>query len=122
MRKKYPDASPDAAFNYVMVTLVSLEDPGLVVLPTHRLIHSYSKMDGQALLKAADRYFDVTNVTDFGAVRDIMADADPELPRYGFYDGAYAVMQLKSWILWRICFPSGPVIFANWMLLFCMNL
>ncbi|TFG66402.1 MAG: DUF1015 family protein, partial [Anaerolineales bacterium] len=106
MRKKSPDAPPDAAFNYVMVTLVSLDDPGLVVLPTHRLIHSYSKMDGQAMLKAAGRYFDVCNVPDLGAVRDALADADPELPRYGFYDGSYSVMQLKSLDIMGDLFPQ----------------
>lgn len=106
MRKKYPDTSPDAAFNYVMVTLVSLDDPGLVVLPTHRLIHTYTKMDGQALLKSATQYFDVHNVPDLGAVGDYMADADPEYPRYGFYDGSYAVMQLKSMDIMVELFPQ----------------
>jgi uncharacterized protein (DUF1015 family) len=30
------------AFNFVMITLVSFSDPGLVVLPVHRLIHNLS--------------------------------------------------------------------------------
>ncbi|MFZ5644587.1 MAG: DUF1015 domain-containing protein [Bacillota bacterium] len=35
-----PDHRDDAAYNYVMMTLVNLYDPGLVVLPTHRLVKS----------------------------------------------------------------------------------
>ena len=31
--------SPDSAYNFAMVLLVDSRDPGLVVLPTHRLIH-----------------------------------------------------------------------------------
>jgi uncharacterized protein (DUF1015 family) len=96
MQKKYPDASPNAAFNYVMVTLVSLNDPGLVVLPTHRLIHSFTKMKGQGVLKALSPYFDVSSVPDLGSVRDYLAEATAKHPRYGFYDGTYAVMQLRS--------------------------
>ncbi|OQY25481.1 MAG: hypothetical protein B6I34_02115 [Anaerolineaceae bacterium 4572_32.1] len=49
MRAKYPDAPSNAGFNYRMVTLVSMDDPGLVILPTHRLIHSYTKMDTTAV-------------------------------------------------------------------------
>lgn len=96
MRQQYPDASPNAAFNYVMVTFVSLNDPGLIVLPTHRLIHSYTKMDGQAVLQAASRYFDIHRVSDLGSMRDLLADASPAHPRFGFYDGSYAVMELKT--------------------------
>ena len=106
MRKKYPDASPNAAFNYVMVTLVSLNDPGLVVLPTHRLIHTYTQKDSQAVLKASHRYFDVQSVPDLSSVRDYLADASPEQPRFGFYDGTYAVMKLKSLDVMAELFPE----------------
>ncbi len=38
MGKKYPDAPQSAGFNYRMVALVSMSNPGLTILPTHRLI------------------------------------------------------------------------------------
>ncbi|MBI4321669.1 MAG: DUF1015 domain-containing protein [Chloroflexi bacterium] len=38
IRRTQPGAPDDAAFNFVMMLLVSLDDPGLVVLPTHRQI------------------------------------------------------------------------------------
>ena len=96
MRARHPDAPADAAFNYVMVTLVSMSDPGLVVLPTHRLIHSYRQMDSKALLKAVAPYFTVESMADLGMLREHLADASPEHPRFGFYDGAYALLTLKS--------------------------
>ncbi|HEX2988281.1 MAG TPA: DUF1015 domain-containing protein [Chloroflexota bacterium] len=34
-----PQGSPDAPYNFALVLLVDATDPGLVVLPTHRLIH-----------------------------------------------------------------------------------
>jgi uncharacterized protein (DUF1015 family) len=113
MREKYPDVSPAAAFNYVMVTLVNLHDPGLIVLPTHRLIFDYTQMDGQAVLKTATRYFDVQSVPDLGSVRDYLADADPSHPRYGFYDGTYAVLCLKSLDIMAELFPHWSIDFRQ---------
>ena len=38
MRSKIPDWKENHAFNYRMTYFVSLDDPGLIVLPTHRLL------------------------------------------------------------------------------------
>lgn len=38
LRDEYPQAPISAAFNYVLMLLVDLHDPGLLVLPTHRLL------------------------------------------------------------------------------------
>ena len=38
MRKMHPNWSENHAFNYRMTYFVSLDDPGLVVLPSHRLL------------------------------------------------------------------------------------
>jgi uncharacterized protein (DUF1015 family) len=96
MRRQHPDAPSDAAFNYVLTTMVSMDDPGLVVLPTHRLIHSYATMDGSELLAVLSPAFEVESVPDLGAVFEALAVATPERPRYGFYDGTFAVLTLKD--------------------------
>ena len=38
MRSKFPEWKDNNAFNYRMTYMVSLDDPGLIVLPTHRLL------------------------------------------------------------------------------------
>ena len=96
MRQQHPGAPPTAAFNYVMATFVSMSDPGLVVLPTHRLIHAYTGMTSKALLKAVAPYFVVEPVSDPGTLRDQLAGADSEHPRFGLYDGDYTLLTLKS--------------------------
>ncbi|RLC66130.1 MAG: DUF1015 domain-containing protein [Chloroflexi bacterium] len=96
MRERHPDAPPNAGFNFRMVTLVSMEDPGLVILPTHRLIHSYGRKSGQQILEEAKKYFEVTPVEDRAALEAALAQATPDRPRFGFYDGSYAVLTLKS--------------------------
>ncbi|MFZ5917109.1 MAG: DUF1015 domain-containing protein [Chloroflexota bacterium] len=96
MRARYPDAPPNAGFNHCMVTLVSMDDPGLVILPTHRLVHTYRRLDGPQALERAKEYFDVTPVADRAALEAALAQARPSNPRFGFYDGSYNLLTLKG--------------------------
>ncbi|MDD5094378.1 MAG: DUF1015 domain-containing protein [Dehalococcoidia bacterium] len=36
--KKSPGANPNEPYNFIMMTLISSADPGLVIMPTHRLV------------------------------------------------------------------------------------
>ena len=45
-----------------MMVLTAVDDPGLVILPTHRLIHGLSADQLAQLPPALDRYFSVTRV------------------------------------------------------------
>lgn len=96
MRAKYPDAPPNAGFNYRMVALVSMDDPGLVILPTHRQVHSHERMSRAEVLERAKEYFDVVSVGDQAALEAALAQAEPSHPRFGLYDGAYAVLTLRD--------------------------
>lgn len=96
MRAKYPDAPANAGFNYRMVTLVSMSDPGLVILPTHRLMHSYDAKTSKQVIEDAKAYFDVQPVADRAALEAALVEATPQAPRIGFYDGDYVVFILKS--------------------------
>jgi len=114
MRRQYPDAPADAAFNFTLVTLVSMSDPGLVILPTHRLVHSYGRMSGKEALERAREYFDVMPVSDRATTERALREAEPLHPRFGFYDGAYAVLTLRDpSVLERILPDRAP----DWRLL-----
>ncbi len=39
MRKRFPDAGPDASWEFIMMFLVNSEHEGLTILPTHRMLH-----------------------------------------------------------------------------------
>ncbi|RKX81941.1 MAG: hypothetical protein DRP57_10975 [Spirochaetes bacterium] len=39
MRKKYPNAGPDAPWEYIIMYLVNFNNEGLTILPTHRVLH-----------------------------------------------------------------------------------
>src|SRR4051812_30162573 len=49
----------DAAYERVMMTLVNMDSEGLVILPTHRVVHSLSMFDPEQLLRGAKRFFEV---------------------------------------------------------------
>ena len=47
------------ACDYIMMMLVEMENEGLVVFPTHRLIRDLDKFDLEATLASAEEFFDV---------------------------------------------------------------
>lgn len=96
MRAQHPDAPTNAAFNYGLVTFVSMSDPGLVILPTHRLIYGYTRMQSKALLEALAPYFEVKALPNRETLEAELAQATPEQPRFGFYDGEYVLLTLKT--------------------------
>jgi uncharacterized protein (DUF1015 family) len=73
----------DGEAGYILMCLVALEDPGLTVFPTHRLIGGLSEERRQELTRALERDFDIVEVP----VAQI-APADEQGPlQLGFFDG-----------------------------------
>jgi uncharacterized protein (DUF1015 family) len=50
-----PDNHPA---NYVLMACIGMSDPGLVVLPTHRLFHGIASMDSNELIRRLEDCFD----------------------------------------------------------------
>ncbi len=59
MLENTPGATGDEPFNYVMMYFTSMEDKGLEVFPTHRVLHSVVDFDGNELLEKCSEYFDI---------------------------------------------------------------
>jgi uncharacterized protein (DUF1015 family) len=55
-RLDHPESPPDAAFNYVLMLLVDVADPGLTILPTHRLLHDFPRFDPALVSRLAGRH------------------------------------------------------------------
>ena len=62
MQGKFPDAPANAGFNYRMVAMVSMSDPGLIILPTHRLIFDYQQLTAEEILTRVKSHFQVEEV------------------------------------------------------------
>ncbi len=63
MRSRYPEAPEDSSFNHIMMYLCGMEDEGLVVLPTHRLLTSERPLLRQGFIDEASKYFDLESVS-----------------------------------------------------------
>ena len=96
MRERFPGAPANAGFNFRMVTLVSLDDPGLTILPTHRLMHSYTAKTPDQVLADAAQYFQVASYSDRAALKAALVEDAEGGRRIGLYDGSYRLLQLKS--------------------------
>jgi uncharacterized protein (DUF1015 family) len=52
----------DEPFNYIMMTLFQLDDPGLVILPTYRLVKGLDKLSAEALSELLTPYFEISEI------------------------------------------------------------
>jgi len=55
-------SGPDAPPNFVLMMLVSMQDPGLVILPTHRLVSGVGDLTSERLRSSLGSHFEVENV------------------------------------------------------------
>lgn len=63
---EHPGAGEQSALRFGMMFLANLDDPGLIVLPTHRLIHNVADFDAAHLEQRLKEYF-VLRAVDGGA-------------------------------------------------------
>ena len=76
-RQEHPEAPPDAAFNYVLMLLVDVEDPGLIILPTHRVLHDLEGFDASALVRRLSARHHVLPREDRAALLAAMQEQTP---------------------------------------------
>lgn len=50
---------PDAGYEHILMFSAAVEDPGMVIFPTHRLVHGLSGLDEAAVHEKLSRYFSV---------------------------------------------------------------
>jgi uncharacterized protein (DUF1015 family) len=60
MRARHPEAGPNASFEFVTVFLCNTSDPGLTILPTHRLLAAGAPFDAAKLRIGLQKHFFVT--------------------------------------------------------------
>ncbi len=58
--RKYDDSQP---YNRVMMTFVNTDAPGLLILPTHRVVHGLEAFQPGEMVRLARSFFAVENIT-----------------------------------------------------------
>ena len=70
-RQINPGGTGDEAYNYVMMALVSFSDPGIVILPIHRLVRGIPEETLRKVRQELPKYFEVIEAsTDNVSVSD----------------------------------------------------
>ena len=97
MKAKHPDAAPNAGFNYRMTAMVSMSNPGLTILPTHRLIFDYQAMTSAEILAKAAEFFEVEQLENRESLEKKLENNGGQIGVMGFIskDGYY-LLSLKS--------------------------
>ncbi len=97
MKAKHPDAPPEAGFNYRMTAMVSMSDPGLIILPTHRLIFNYHNMTSDEILARAGEYFKIEELKDRPELESRLAEASQVSGVLGFVSSrGYYLLSLQD--------------------------
>src|SRR5579859_304412 len=61
-REKAGAVSPNAPYEFVMMTFIRMESRGLVILPTHRIVHGLPDYDRERMLEASRKFFDIQRI------------------------------------------------------------
>jgi uncharacterized protein (DUF1015 family) len=93
-------ASDHAPANYVLMALVGMSDPGLLILPTHRLISGLAELDAQRLARALGEDFELETIGQGEAAglelgELLESDTDQSVLGLGTRDGIWQLARLR---------------------------
>lgn len=88
----------DAKSDYVCMMLVNMENDGLVVLPTHRIVRDLESFDSGELISKCGQYFDVEKACCARSAEEKITDLyNQNKKAFAMYDGKdYYVLTLKD--------------------------
>jgi uncharacterized protein (DUF1015 family) len=93
-----PLTGPDDPAHFTMMMLVGMSDPGLLILPTHRLVSGFAGLTAEMLRERLAPEFDVALVDSAAAAWDtIETGGDQDVLGFGTVaDGVWQVARLRS--------------------------
>jgi len=94
----------DEPFHYIMMTLFRLDDPGLVILPTFRLVKGLDRFSEEKFREILSPYFDIQaisspNPLEQGVLAKIQSQVNGENHTFAAYVGLlkkFFILRLKS--------------------------
>lgn len=107
LSKENPDLE---SARYRMLTFVNISNPGLVVLPTHRLIQNLDAFDKKTLLENLTKYFDIERFDNKEAMFDLMDEQfQAQKHAFGLFmdDGFFYTLTLRDSEIMREVLPQS---------------
>ncbi len=92
MTERQGKVEEDSPYNHIMMYLCPIEDPGLSVLPTHRLVHMPGEIDLEGLVAKMQDHFEMEEIK--GGIRETlmeqvlerMLDRSQDQTAFGMYE------------------------------------
>ena len=112
-----PDFDEHHPANYVMMSLSSLQDPGLVILPAHRLLKDVQIEDMDSLLEKIKKCFDILAFPTTSGLEEAMQAFDNAMAAhahqkaigmYGSQNNALNILLLKNGIMDQLYADDVP--------------
>ncbi len=80
MRERHPDAPPGQPYDFALMYVAAMEDPGVTILPTHRALRGRPDVTPERVLAAARRAYAVEPIGDDEALLRWIASVAPGMP------------------------------------------
>ncbi len=96
MREKNPQHTGNEPYNFIMMYFTNMFDSGLVVYPTHRMLHSVAGFAEDKLMDAVKKYFDMLQKSNLEELAEILATSGPHSYGLVMPQKKYYLMKLKS--------------------------
>jgi uncharacterized protein (DUF1015 family) len=109
--RELADLPPDHPSRFKMVVLVNVQDPGLVILPTHRLIKGLPKVSLECLVDEAKEYFSIQAVEKGSLGVELEKDRSHAFGVYG--KGGSYIMKLKSLRIMEELLPDRSKVYRD---------
>lgn len=81
LRAEHPDAGSEAPWEFATMFLCNMDDPGLIVLPTHRVVHSLPHLDIDKFIDQLRAWFKLTPVEP-ALAQAALAEVAPTTPAF----------------------------------------
>lgn len=107
-RAAEPDAAGAHAFDYVMIALVRFDDPGLVILPTHRVARRLDSAAVAAFDERAGAIFAIEKAANADALRAAIAEAERGAIGVALRDGGFRLIRLRDRAALNAALPDSP--------------
>ncbi len=95
MKEKNPKHTGKEAYNYIMMYFTNIFDSGLVVYPTHRILHSIAGFDANKLIDTIKTRFDLTPKPDVDSLASSLLSAGDHAYGMILPQKKYYLMKLK---------------------------
>ncbi len=95
-KHRNPRHTGEESYNYIMMYLTNMDDPGLVILPTHRLVHGLEEFNLESFLQELSVEFEYKKIEGLQRLRQGLAEARQHA--FGMIatgDGGFYLIRLK---------------------------